>query len=441
LNGDPDGSVRFQLALALKENDDSRVPPALADLLERDDSHASRLAILCAIGKNPWPFMREISKDADFSQRHAGFLEQVARQCGSEASDRSITECLEWITADSSRATSAGGLATLAGLSRGLFDRGRSLRDPSLSSGQVLNGLQEIVLSAIAIAHDSNQPVDNRARAAVVAANAEPATVETLAIDLIQPFQPQALQTAAVWAIAQMDSLRAWHALFDRWAKHTTATRQAMLDQAPRSTTGADALISALEADILAAEELPASTREVLGQLKDQSLRDRVQPILAEVTPADRAAVVARFADVATRRGDALRGAQVFKQKCQTCHAMQGVGQKVGPDLASVASRRAELLIADIFDPSQQVTPDYVNYLVVTKDGKVLNGVIAGETAESVTLRREEGQQDTISRGNIEELRASGKSIMPDGLEEKLTPDQLADLLEFLRQPDASHLN
>ena len=120
---------------------------------------------------------------------------------------------------------------------------------------------------------------------------------------------------------------------------------------------------------------------------------------------------------------------------------MQGVGHRVGPDLASVASRRTDLLIVDILDPSRQVSPDYINYLAVTKDGRVLNGVIAGETTESVTLRREEGQQDTIPRSNIEELRASGKSIMPDGLEEKLTPDQLADLLEFLHHPDANQLN
>ena len=166
--------------------------------------------------------------------------------------------------------------------------------------------------------------------------------------------------------------------------------------EALRSTAGIDALVSALEADILSAEELPASTREVLGQLQDESLRRRVQPILAAVIPADRAEVLARYADVASRRGDAARGASIFKQNCQTCHAIQGVGQKVGPDLASVASRRTDLLIVDILDPSQQVSPDYVNYLAVTKDGRVLSGLIAAETTESVTLRREEGQQDTI---------------------------------------------
>ena len=76
----------------------------------------------------------------------------------------------------------------------------------------------------------------------------------------------------------------------------------------------------------------------------------------------------------------------------------------------------------------------------MTKDGRVLNGLIAAETTESVTLRREEGQQDTILRNDIEQLRASGKSMMPDGLEQKLSPDQLTDLLEFLHNPDVHQL-
>jgi putative heme-binding domain-containing protein len=195
--------------------------------------------------------------------------------------------------------------------------------------------------------------------------------------------------------------------------------------------------VSALEADILAANELPASTRDALGTLHDKSLLQRVQPILAATVPANRAEVISRYAEVARRRGDAARGAGIFKQNCQTCHAMQGVGPKVGPDLSSVASRQSDLLIADIFDPSQQVSPDYINYLVVTTDGRVLNGLIAGETTESVTLRREEGQQETVLRRDIEELRATGRSLMPDGLEKVVTPEQLADLLEFLRHPEA----
>jgi putative heme-binding domain-containing protein len=71
----------------------------------------------------------------------------------------------------------------------------------------------------------------------------------------------------------------------------------------------------------------------------------------------------------------------------------------------------------------------------------VLSGMIAGETTESVTLRREQGQQDTVRRADLEELRATGKSFMPDGFESKITPEQLADLIEFLRTPDVSQLD
>jgi putative heme-binding domain-containing protein len=295
-------------------------------------------------------------------------------------------------------------------------------------------------MAAAVLAEDTSQPVEDRTRALVIAANSEPTEVERLVRELVQPSQPQPVQSAAVWAAAQANSLEAWDALFSQWTNHTTATRQAMLDQVFRSTAGTNALVAALEQDTLSAEELSFSIKLALGQLQDESLRRRVQPILDAVTPADRAEVLARYADVASQRGDPARGASLFKQNCQACHAVQGVGHKVGPDLASVASRRTDLLIVDILDPSQQVSPDYVNYLIVTKDGRVLNGVIAGETTESVTLRREEGQQDTIRRSNIEELRASGKSIMPDGLEQKLTPDQLADLLEFLHHPDVNQL-
>jgi putative heme-binding domain-containing protein len=308
-------------------------------------------------------------------------------------------------------------------------------------SNRLAASLREIVLNALAIAEDPDYSIDDRTRATVIAANAESADVDKLVHELVRPPQPQRVQSAAVWAAAQANSAVVWKSLFDQWPGHTTPTRQAMLDQVLRSKAGIESLVNALEADIISAEELPATTRQVLSQSQDESLRLRVQPILAEVTPADRAEILARYAGVTSRRGDSSRGAGLFKQHCQTCHAMQGVGNKVGPDLASVASRQTDLLIVDILDPSQQVTPDYINYLAVTKQGRVLSGLIAGETSDSITLRREEGQQDTIPRSDIEQLRASGKSIMPDGLEQKLTPDQLADLLEFLHHPDVDLVN
>jgi putative heme-binding domain-containing protein len=275
----------------------------------------------------------------------------------------------------------------------------------------------------------------------VIAANGDSPEIERLAREIVRPSQPQQLQSAGVWAVSGAKSAAAWKSLFDQWTGHSTSTRQVILEQALRSPVGSDALIAALEADILSAGELPASVRDGLNQLSDKSLRGRVQPILAAIVPADRQQVLARYADVAKHRGDSSRGAQIFKRSCQTCHAIQGIGKRVGPDLASIASRRSELLLVDILDPSRQVSPDFVSYVALTKGGQVLSGLIVAETADSVTLRREEGEQQTIPRTEIEQLRASGKSMMPDGLEQSLTAEQLTDLLEFLHQPDVHLLN
>ena len=133
MTNDSDSGVRFQLALAIRRYKDPRAFHTLATLLDREDTPLLRLAILCGIGKNPWPLMRELMEDEARAKRHAKFLEQVSEQFGSQAGENELAECFDWITAaDSARSRSAGGLAMLAGLSRGLFARGNSLRDSNL---------------------------------------------------------------------------------------------------------------------------------------------------------------------------------------------------------------------------------------------------------------------------------------------------------------------
>ena len=95
-------------------------------------------------------------------------------------------------------------------------------------------------------------------------------------------------------------------------------------------------------------------------------------------------------------------------------------------------------MLTNILDPSREVSPNYVEYIVATKDGKISTGMLSTETATSVTLRRANDVQETILRENIEEISGSGKSLMPEGLEQKLTPQDMADLLAYLLGPPES---
>jgi putative heme-binding domain-containing protein len=260
--------------------------------------------------------------------------------------------------------------------------------------------------------------------------------------DLLRPQQPVPLQRAAARSLAVVaDPDLATRALHD-WARYTVGTRQELLGATSRSGGLGSALLKALERREILAVELDPVTRENLRQIRDPGLQARLGKLLG--TPArDRAVVVARYRqalrqlEAAGQKGDPLAGARLFAGNCLACHQTQGQGHRVGPDLAGIGNRPTEALIEDLLDPSKEVAPDFRDFILVTRDGRQLSGLLAAETASSVTLRRAEGVEDTVLRTEIEDLRTTGKSLMPEGLEQVLRPQDVADLLAFLRRGDA----
>ena len=131
-------------------------------------------------------------------------------------------------------------------------------------------------------------------------------------------------------------------------------------------------------------------------------------------------------------KGDKAAGATVFKKLCASCHRLGNEGVEVGPDLAALNDKSPEALVIAILDPNRAFEAKFANFSIATVDGRVLNGLIAGESATAVTLRRQDGKEDVLLRSQIEEMTASGQSLMPEGLEKDLKPHDLADLIAFL---------
>lgn len=115
------------------------------------------------------------------------------------------------------------------------------------------------------------------------------------------------------------------------------------------------------------------------------------------------------------------------------CHKLGDVGQNVGPDLASVGDKSVEGLLIAILDPNRAVESRYVSYLATTRSGLTLTGVIAAETSTSITLIGVDGKSHQLLRSEIDELSSNGKSLMPDGLERDLTPQDLGDVIAYIR--------
>jgi putative heme-binding domain-containing protein len=104
----------------------------------------------------------------------------------------------------------------------------------------------------------------------------------------------------------------------------------------------------------------------------------------------------------------------------------------VGEDLTAIRDQGPDAVLLNILDPNREVKPQYLSYYLVTDTGRSLTGLITAETANSITLRRLDGTSETVLRVNIEELRSTGMSFMPEGLEKQIDVPNMADLLAYL---------
>ena len=98
-------------------------------------------------------------------------------------------------------------------------------------------------------------------------------------------------------------------------------------------------------------------------------------------------------------------------------------------------------MLYDVLDPSAQISTDFVSYVLTTQEGKTYEGLLVSQTADAVRLRRAQGEESVVPASSVEQLRASAKSLMPEGFEAKISPAAMADLLAFLRQPSRDLLN
>jgi putative heme-binding domain-containing protein len=149
---------------------------------------------------------------------------------------------------------------------------------------------------------------------------------------------------------------------------------------------------------------------------------------------ADRKQVIEELMPIARETGDAATGKLVFKKHCSKCHVHSGEGERIGPELTGMAVHPKEELLGHILDPSRSVEGNFQTYTVVTTDGRLINGILAGESKTSLEILDAEAKRTTVLREDVEELVRSSKSLMPEGLEKQATRDELRDLLEFLTQ-------
>jgi putative heme-binding domain-containing protein len=131
--------------------------------------------------------------------------------------------------------------------------------------------------------------------------------------------------------------------------------------------------------------------------------------------------------------GDPLKGQIVYMKLCGQCHKLHGTGQDVGPDITVNGRASFEQLVNNVFDPSLVIGNAYQARTIVTSDGRVLTGLLVEDNPQRVVLKLQGGKHETIARGDVEEMEVSKLSLMPEGVEKQLTPQELIDLFALLK--------
>ncbi|MBI3207853.1 MAG: c-type cytochrome [Candidatus Solibacter usitatus] len=243
---------------------------------------------------------------------------------------------------------------------------------------------------------------------------------------------PAALQTAAIDAIGAFRRPEATAAILSGWKSYPPDTRtkavNALLSQRDRIPV----LLTALENGTAQPAMIEMNARNRLLEDKDRAISARASKIFSSAS-ADRDKVVAQFRDVVKLAGDPVRGKPLFEEHCAKCHLNRRRGGRVGPDLSGVNNKSKEELLEAILNPSRSIEPRFVNYIITAKDGQMFDGVLAAETPGAVTLRGGAEEDVTILRSNIQEIRSSAISLMPEEFEKNLSKQGLADVIAYLR--------
>ena len=212
--------------------------------------------------------------------------------------------------------------------------------------------------------------------------------------------------------------------------------RTAAIGRLASSTRGALMLLGMI--DRTAASEI--LRRDVVAVTRNSPLvevRDLFERFIPEDERIKRLGDVVDRAAILALRGDTARGRLIFTAnaaaQCKSCHKAGEVGETVGPDLTKIGAKYNKLALLDqVLDPSKTIDPQYSTFLLETKDGRVLNGLLVERTKDRVVLKDAQGKTITVPSADIDRLVPQPRSLMPELLLRDLTAQQVADLLEFM---------
>ena len=251
---------------------------------------------------------------------------------------------------------------------------------------------------------------------------------------ILSPQTPADVQSAAATTLARRCGTKAFEYVLSQWSAYSPQVRAALIDVCATRDALALPLLQRIDKGEIRASDIDPARRQLFTKKRSAHIRKLATKVFVATFNKDRQAVIDRYKSTLTLKGDTTRGAELFKKNCATCHKIGDIGQNVGPDLRSLTDNSPQFLLTSILDPNRAVEPKYVNYTAETADLETFAGIIAEESANSITILGPHPTKKTILRTQLESLRSTNLSMMPEGMETAFkTPQEMADMIAFVR--------
>lgn len=434
LADDDDMRVRYQLAFSLGAIDGPQRPQIATGLLLREGQNSwLRLAVFSSLSEGAGEVFRRLATDEKWRKSAAGpvVLKDLATLIGAAGRRDDLAAVLAvfgQLPADEQNLQQE--------LVRSLLSRQKGgktgLSAESSGAGELQKILDGMIGEAKTIAPDSEQPVPQRVEAIGTLSFGSLEDLQELLESLLDLRQPPEIQLAAIETLGRFRSDLVPGILLEGWSGYSPAVRQRAVEILFSRSPWILQLLGAIEQQKIARGDIDAARTVLLKSHPDEKIRQQAMKLFTGSGAAARKAVIEKYRPALELTGEATRGQAIFRKTCSACHRLEDYGTQVGEDLTAIRNRGLEAVLLNVLDPNREVKPQFLSYVALTEDGLTITGMIASENANSLTFRRPDGKTVVVARNEIEELRSTGLSFMPEGLEKQIDVQQMADLLAYL---------
>jgi putative membrane-bound dehydrogenase-like protein len=425
---DPSIHVRYQLAFTLGEAGRPDRAASLAEILARDRANEyMQNAVFSSLGDGAGTVFTILASDARFRNDPVGLeiLRRLALMIGTRGKLDDANQVLNFV--DRAQLDPVALFALLSSIGEGLH-RAHS----SLALLDTQGRLQRFYNQALDfVSRDSalESPRIDAVRILTLSTYNYLDVADWL-LTLAAPGQSPRLRSAAIAALGRYTDPRVLVEFVNHWGSFDATLRtEAFLALMSRKER-VPAVLAALEDGRIPAAGLSSTALNFLRSYGDATISARAVRLLGPI-PGRHPEVMRQFQPTLKTKGRSEPGRQIFMARCAVCHQFAGGGRMFGPDLTLARTTPREQLLSKIIEPNAELSPAYSTTVVENADAEIFLSLVEEQNTATVTLRQLDGTRPVWPRLNIRELSAQPWSLMPDGLEQGLSTQDMADLLEY----------